>query len=272
MQVRSLSKNDGRFAGRLLLYTACGLFVMAIAIVTVSFFASKSAHEGTVMDWRPPSMTGDAQVNGELELLTQRWIAWIALVALSISVASVALLLATLRQQRRAADAAVATFEHNRKMGEAQTRAYVYPDYFFVPSLQVGTPLRVDYVVKNLGLSPAFEIVRGSYLTFERVDAPRRRNFYGERRSIIDTLPQGTELRVVLNRKDHLREEELHQFLEGRYKLVAYGYIFYRDIFGRIHRKTFSHELHRQGWREDGPMEMSLSTNHNRTSLPDRIS
>lgn len=258
---------DDRFVRTLLLFTFCGVLLLVIAIVAVSFFSANTPGDETVMHWRPPLMAAETADGRLVERLTQRWIAYVALVALLVSIISALTLILTLAYQVRSSNAAVATFHHNRRMGEMQTRAYVHTDNFYAHDLGPGLFPYVSFSIRNFGQSPAFDVVHKAELKIVQADDFDYFKFGDNSfpRSL-DMLPPGDSLAIEIFYPNEMILAEWIHFNEGDAKLVIFGFLSYRDIFRRRHLCTFSQQLDIGGWNPEGPSKMHMSEEHNRSS------
>lgn len=256
MSDRKQHLDDDRFIRKLLLFTFAGLLLLVVAIVAVSFFSANTPGDETVMHWRPPLMSAETADGQLVERLTQRWIAYVALAALLVSIISAVTLILTLFLQVRSSRAAVATFDHNRAMGETQTRAHVHMTRPGLAVFNDNPTLALE--IENFGLSAAYRVFFLANVFYVLRSSEGRRLLADERLSRdLHELPPRLKWGQTFELSILRRDLQIH-YEAGNLTIHVTGFMSYRDIFDEEHTSRFDYSARNRAPDKDGIVEMQL--------------
>ena len=145
------------------------------------------------------------------------------------------------------------------RSAERQLRAYVFLDpvdeFTFVRRPSTIATVEVEIHVKNLGATPAHEVVADSWMTMDVWPMPQEFSFVGPPGTEPTTksvLPPGGTVHFHTGTSRPFSDAELAEIQNGNRRLYIFGQIRYTDTFNRPHWTNFcqaSTALGREGFR-----------------------
>lgn len=198
----------------------------------------------------------------QAQLVTSVWtkaMGLAALVGMVVGIFGVGLIYVTFRETRRAAKSAENSLEHARDTAKRQLRAYLVAKSFRISGVLVDHTPRVMFELKNVGQTPAYEVriwweIRTLHAPISEADTRVRRSLH---------LPWGRQSRAIIGAGEPVEisipyrapvgAEWARALHNGKWTLLAFGVVSYRDVFKRRRLLTFkmflSHEhLEDNGW------------------------
>jgi hypothetical protein len=138
----------------------------------------------------------------------------------------------------RAADEATSV---SRRIGEAQTRAYVNHAGVVLKPLTANEPLHITVNFKNSGLSPALDLqifADGDFLPIDTKDNDFPAVDRGKS-NVKATLGAGSTANTVIITDAVPSPDVLGKFVSGEIAAFAWGRIWYKDVFGQERETAF---------------------------------
>lgn len=189
-----------------------------------------------------------------------------ALVGMFLSAVGIGLVWTTFRETKRTADAAFHANEIARISNERQLRAYVGVVDFRIHGLMAGGVPTFAVQYKNVGQSPARDLLCRLYVKTDTADpdsvrfekmAPR----FASRWTVFPGVDGWAEMTWPA-----IDGGMVNDLKAGRLTCVVAGYIVYRDIFGKRHISMFRHWLLPDSIQTNGYAKVAAATRGNRSS------
>ncbi|MBA4337554.1 MAG: hypothetical protein C0421_01765 [Hyphomonas sp.] len=149
-----------------------------------------------------------------------------------------------LSQTAAATDAAKVANAIAEKMGQRQTRAYVFAVDFLIDAIEAGKPVTITFLVKNFGQSPASKVWHKYALSISDVNMKIRKfTDKAVESDAVFSLPPGHQFETQFKTEHPLKPIEMEGLLSGELRLVLRGFVTYKDIFGKRRYSTFMYIL-----------------------------
>lgn len=210
----------------------------------------------------PPARSSDQPNNEEqrlalLDLYAQdRMAHWTAYIG-AFTALGVLLLIGTLLETQKTAEAAKAAGDETRRIGQTQLRAYVGPES---PKIAVkGDAIRGEVKIKNFGPTPAqsaLPIVSLSVRPFPPNGVIRQATMAlpGQITPALELWPSATyfaRLMLTISNEDHAA------IVAGQKAVYMDGQVHYRDVFGEKRETYFSYYKTGRDWLDEKTMALS---------------
>lgn len=184
------------------------------------------------------------------------WLLWVTVGTLGVSIGGLVMLLRSLRQTETA-------IIDNREIGEAQTRAYIWPERpdFVVDEIKGQDSCRVRFVWKNSGSSPAMNCISASFgLPARPDDEGKQIPFHLLRPNPEKSFaipPQNGQMGLQI---DNFNKGQIARWKKGEIVLLLYSIVDFDDVFGNRFRVQ---SCLRAIYKKDGLIEVNIYKEHN---------
>lgn len=195
------------------------------------------------------------------------WAFWMLIATVAMAVLTgigVVFVWQTLEATRRMAADTNTMTEDTRKIGEAQTRAYLTVDSVKIVGIQPGKIPEIILVIKNTGNSPAMRVnIQSTHLAAP--NAPFRMASKGPKSS--GSIGAGSEGRQRSPFNQPFSTKDVADLQSGKWRIGFAGVISYSSVFSKTkrHRVTFRYAS-QQSSIVNGEVMLFVSDKHNNSN------
>lgn len=239
-------------------------FPVPLPVVIIESDETTSARQST-KDEASNNQKADLIAQQGMDAATQRMANYAKWQTLLILIGTIALLW-TLYLTRSATKAAQDAVGVTRKMGEAQTRAYLSVSPVSVSSFKAGEKMRIIYNIKNLGNSPAFGIYFHHAVRVVPVHEVSSFKFREPYKMDFEDFNISPKQKLMTDAEFNILKANFDQIKSETSVLLVCGHVRYKDVFRRTRRLTFCYKLAPQEIDVDGRGFLQAHSKHNRAN------